>query len=103
MAWKRRRRAVGPPTPPHGLQLDGPNPVPVPLTHLHPIPVPGARHENDTSPLRKIFCIHYAACLDVAAREGWDDFTCHRCPLAKDAAEPTAASMAEDRPGTREQ
>ena len=53
--------------------------------------------------MRKIFCLHYAACLDVAAREGWDDFTCQHCPLAKEAEEPTAAVMAEDRPGNREQ
>jgi hypothetical protein len=75
------------------------------MHHLHPIPVPGAQREGDedSSPLRKIFCLHYAACLDVAAREGWDDFTCQHCPLAKNAQEPTAAVMAEDRPGTREQ
>lgn len=94
---------MGPPTPPHGIRLDTPNPVPVPMHHLHPIPVPGAQRADDTSPLRKIFCPNYSACLDTAAREGWDDFTCQHCDLAKHAPEPTAASLAEDRPGTREQ
>ena len=94
---------MGPPTPPLGISLDTPNPVQVAMHHLQPIPVPGAQRDGDAAPLRKIFCLHYSACLDVAAREGWDDFTCQRCPLAKSAAEPTAAAMAEDRPGTRDQ
>jgi hypothetical protein len=76
--------------------------VQVPLHHLHPIPVPGAQRDGDAAPMRKIFCANYSACLDIAAREGWDDFTCKQCPMAASAPEPTAAALAEDRPGERE-
>lgn len=85
-----------------GIRLDLRNPIQVPMKHLHPIPVPGAQRDGDPAPLRKLYCPHYAACLDVAAREGWDDFSCMQCALSKDAPVASAAAMAQDRPGPRE-
>ncbi|HVE86235.1 MAG TPA: hypothetical protein VND93_25435 [Myxococcales bacterium] len=48
---------------------------------------------------RLVFCPLYQQCLDVAAKNGWEDFTCRRCPLAREqATAPSAAALATHQP-----
>lgn len=42
---------------------------------------------------RRVWCIHYDACLEVAAGAGWHGWSCCACPLA--AAPPCAAPWSE--------
>jgi len=47
---------------------------------------------------RLVFCPLYQQCLDVAVRNGWEDFTCRRCPLARQQAAPSATLLATLQP-----
>ena len=71
------------------------------LTGPRPMEIP-ARPFRDVTVEREVFCAHYAACLSEASRNGWDDFTCKRCPIASRVATPSAVRFANDRPGGRE-
>jgi len=42
-------------------------------------PSPTKQIENPTKITRRVFCIHYRACLDVAVKSKWDGFTCASC------------------------
>jgi len=64
----------------------------------NPVEIP-ARAQRDVSEERQVFCARYDACLNFASRQGWDDFTCRMCSLAKLAARPSATHYANDRPG----
>ena len=85
-----------------GFRLDTPNPVEVSLHGLRPMPLPPDARARNTSAERQVFCPHYTVCLDVAARNAWEDFTCRRCPVARDVSDPSADQFANDRPGPRE-
>lgn len=72
----------------HFQYAGNPNPVEIP-----------ARAQRDHSEERQVFCARYQSCLDFASRQGWDDFTCRMCSLARFAAKPSATHYANDRPG----
>ncbi len=97
----RPRRGVRAATRPEGFRLEDGNLVKASLPGPRPVPIP-ARVQRDASVEREVFCPSYDACLDVASRNGWDDFTCRLCPLAKLAPHPSAVRYAHDRPGERE-
>lgn len=40
---------------------------------------------------RNFDCHHYDACLDEAVRQGWQSFTCSKCPLVGLSAPPELA------------
>ena len=101
MSPRKRSTMVRANTPPSGFRLDGPLPQPVALAGLRPVPTP-PRHERDPAVDRKVFCPNYDACLDVAARQGWDDFSCRQCSFAREVPAPSADRYAEDRPNQGE-
>ena len=101
MSSRKRSSPVRANTPPNGFRLDGELPVEVALTRLRPVATP-PRLAGDALQDRQLFCPHYDACLDVAARHGWDDFSCRQCPMSKEAPSPSATLFAEDRPGPRD-
>ena len=47
---------------------------------------------------RSVFCSHYSACLDLALRRGWDDFSCQKCELCHQRATPAADHYALEQP-----
>lgn len=62
-----------------------------------PTPVP-AGIASSSAVARVVFCPVYQQCLDVAVRNGWEDWTCGRCPLARQQAAPSAAQLATHQP-----
>jgi len=76
---------------PYRFQNVRPNPVEIP-----------PRAQRDINTERALFCPSYDTCLDRASKQGWDDFTCRFCELAKHAPEPSAAGFANDRPYPRD-
>lgn len=64
-----------------------------------PTPVRGAGKSPSAGAVeRLVFCPLYQDCLDVAVKRGWEDFTCSRCPLARQQTAPSAASLATRQP-----
>ena len=65
-----------------------------------PTPLPSAAKSSGAAGAveRLVFCPLYQGCLDVAVKSGWEDFTCSRCPLAKQQTAPSAALLATRQP-----
>jgi len=63
-----------------------------------PTPVPAGKASSSGAVQRLVFCPLYQQCLDVAVRSGWEDFTCRRCPLARQQAAPSATLLATLQP-----
>lgn len=42
-------------------------------------PTPSRQIGNPAKITRRVFCIHYRACLDHAVKMKWDGFTCGGC------------------------
>jgi len=42
-------------------------------------PTPSRQIGNPAKITRRVFCIHYRACLDHAVKMKWDGFTCGSC------------------------
>lgn len=73
--------------------------LPLPLS-ARPQPLPPSRaFSPDGASHRVLFCPHYAACLDLAVRAGWHDWSCRSCPLAPSSARPSATSLCFNQPG----
>jgi hypothetical protein len=65
-----------------------------PIAQAQPSEIRGVHPDDE----RNIFCLHYAGCLDHAVAEGWDNWTCRRCPLLHGAGhKPRAKDFAHDR------
>jgi len=45
----------------------------------NPSPRPAPAWEKVGAVQRRFGCAHYSDCLDLAAREGWESFTCLGC------------------------
>ena len=67
-------------------------------TQALPCPTPVPAGAEPEAVLRLVFCPLYQQCLDVAVRNGWEDFTCSRCPLCRQPAAPSAAVLATRQP-----
>ena len=63
-----------------------------------PTPVRAGKASSSGAVQRLVFCPLYQQCLDVAVRSGWEDFTCRRCPLARQQAAPSATLLATLQP-----
>ena len=63
-----------------------------------PTPVRAGKDSASKAVERLVFCPLYQDCLDVAVRGGWEDFTCRRCPLARQQTAPSAALLATRQP-----
>ena len=62
----------------------------------NPAPLRPAPHARD--PVRNVFCPNYTACLNTAARRGWQDWTCLQCENGRQAGEGVrAVDFAHDR------
>ncbi|MBS1153907.1 MAG: hypothetical protein H6Q89_5605 [Myxococcaceae bacterium] len=72
-----------------------------PLVLLKPDPTPlesTLRSERDIMRHRRLYCLHYDKCLNASIEEGWQSFTCTRCPLSDSAdTQPRAGSFAQER------
>lgn len=62
------------------------------------VPARAAATSGDGAVKRLVFCPLYQQCLDVAVRNGWEDWTCRRCPLAAQQTTPSAAGLATRQP-----
>jgi hypothetical protein len=59
---------------------------------------PSQLRSEPADPGRNVYCLHYAGCLDHAVSEGWDNWTCSRCPLKGGTGQkPSAYDFAHDR------
>jgi hypothetical protein len=47
---------------------------------------------------RNLYCTHYASCIDVAIRKGWNSFSCVRCGFFAERELPEASSFAFSQP-----
>lgn len=56
------------------------------------------RSEKDILRHRRLYCSHYDQCLNHSVENGWQSFTCTRCPLSEYAdTQPRAVSFAQER------
>jgi hypothetical protein len=68
-------------------------------TGLLPCPTPVPSGKTSAGAVQRlVFCPLYQGCLDVAVKSGWEDFTCARCPLARQQRAPSAALLATRQP-----
>ena len=51
----------------------------------------------ETAEHRNVYCGVYTLCLDKAIKQGWNDWTCQRCPSFAATTKPSAASYAQAR------
>ncbi len=54
--------------------------------------------EQDILRHRRLYCGHYDLCLDHSIAQGWQSFTCTKCPLSARADnQPGAGAFAQER------
>lgn len=60
------------------------------------------RSERDIARHRRLYCVHYAGCLDESINKSWGGFSCMRCPISElTGEERLRVSAAEQRKGDR--
>ena len=75
------------------------------FTAVKPFPVPlegPLRSERQILQHRKLGCPLYSGCLNESVRNGWESFSCQRCPIATSVStEPEVPGYATQRRGDR--